>query len=236
MEIRYNVTGAKRKELVKVIANATGARAEYKFMPTCNYEIDYFTVTKDGTLLFDDRADSEEVERVLEAISAAGFECEPQDGGEQPFGEETKEAAEAADTAPQAANVGLTVEIPLDKVAVGNLTKLLDAKGNLIRKALGITDLRIEVLEDRVAFPWFSQVDTDSAAAYTHFISALCEMSRNAKRVTATEKPVDNEKYAFRCFLLRLGFIGTEYKAERKILLRNLSGSAAFKNKPGGNA
>ena len=199
-------------------------------MPTCNYVIDYFTVTKDGTLLFDDRADSEEVERVLEAISAAGFECEPQDGGEQPFGEETKEAAEAADTAPQAANVGLTVEIPLDKVAVGNLTKLLDAKGNLIRKALGITDLRIEVLEDRVAFPWFSQVDTDSAAAYTHFISALCEMSRNAKRVTATEKPVDNEKYAFRCFLLRLGFIGSEYKMERKILLKNLTGSSAFKN------
>ena len=265
MEIRYNVTGAKRKELVKVIANATGARAEYKFMPTCNYEIDYFTVTKDGTLLFDDRADSEEVERVLEAISAAGFECEPQDGGEQPFGEETKEAAEAADSAPQVANlrgprqtnrfVGertssevnelsasdgserygacedtLTVEIPLDKVAVGNLTKLLDAKGNLIRKALGITDLRIEVLEDRVAFPWFSQVDTDSAAAYTHFISALCEMSRNAKRVTATEKPVDNEKYAFRCFLLRLGFIGSEYKTERKILLKNLTGSSAFKN------
>ena len=68
MEIRYNVTGAKRKELVKVISDATGARAEYKFMPTCNYEIDYFTVTKDGTLLFDDCADSEEVEQVLEAI------------------------------------------------------------------------------------------------------------------------------------------------------------------------
>lgn len=265
MEIRYNVTGAKRKELVKVIANATGARAEYKFMPTCNYEIDYFTVTKDGTLLFDDRADSEEVERVLEAVAAAGFECEPQDGGEQPSGEETKEAAEAADTAPQETNLGgprqtnrfvgertssevnelsasdgserygacedaLTVEIPLDKVAVGNLTKLLDAKGNLVRKALGITDLRIEVLDDRVAFPWFSQVDADSAAAYTHFIFALCEMSRNAKRVTATEKPVDNEKYAFRCFLLRLGFIGSEYKMERKILLKNLTGSSAFKN------
>ena len=125
---------------------------------------------------------------------------------------------------------GLRWKSPLDKVAVGNLTKLLDAKGNLIRKALGITDLRIEVLEDRVAFPWFSQVDTDSAAAYTHFISALCEMSRNAKRVTATEKPVDNEKYAFRCFLLRLGFIGSEYKMERKILLKNLTGSSAFKN------
>ena len=189
MEIRYNVTGAKRKELVKVIADTTGARAEYKFMPTCNYEIDYFTVTKDGTLLFDDRADSEEVERVLESIAAAGFECEPQDGVEQPSGQETKETEEIADSAPQGEPVGLTVEIPLHKVAVGNLTKLLEAKGNLIRKALGITDLRVEVLEDRVA-----------------------------------------------CFLLRLGFIGSEYKAERKILLKNLSGSSAFKNGGAGHA
>ena len=47
--------------------------------------------------------------------------------------------------------------------------------------------------------------------------------------MTATEKPAANEKYAFRCFLLRLGFIGTEYKEARKILLRNLAGSSAFK-------
>lgn len=106
MEIRYNVTGAKRKELVKVIADTTGARAEYKFMPTCNYEIDYFTVTKDGTLLFDNRADSEEVERVLESIAAAGFECEPQDGVEQPSGQETKETEEIADSAPTGRTCG----------------------------------------------------------------------------------------------------------------------------------
>ena len=227
MEIRYNVTGAKRKELVKVIADATGARAEYKFMPTCNYEIDYFTVTKDGTLLFDDRADSEEVEQVLETIAAAGFECEAHDGEKLPTEEESK----AIDTAPQNKTVGLMVEIPLDKVAVGNLTKLLDAKGGLIKKALGVDTLPIEIQEDRVAFPWFPELpDADSVKAYTHFISALCEMSKNAKRVTVTEKAVENEKYAFRCFLLRLGFIGSEYKAERKILLKNLTGSSAFKN------
>lgn len=226
MEIRYNVTGTKRKELVKVISDATGARAEYKFMPTCNYEIDYFTVTKDGTLLFDDRADSEEVEQVLEAITAAGFECEAQDGEEQ-----LSELSEESETEPQSETVGLTVEIPLDKVAVGNLTKLLDAKGSLIKKALGVSKLPIEIQEDRVAFPWFPELpDADAVKAYTHFISALCEMSKNAKRVTVTEKAVDNEKYAFRCFLLRLGFIGSEYKVERKILLKNLSGSSAFKN------
>ena len=62
------------------------------------------------------------------------------------------------------------------------------------------------------------------------FICKLCEMARNQKRVSATEKQVDNEKYAFRCFLLRLGFIGNEYKSERKILLKNLTGSSAFKS------
>lgn len=236
MRIEFHRTGAERKALVTAIGEILEVRPKYKGMPSAAYEIDYYTVTKDGTLEFDDRADSEEVENLLERLADRGIVAAPTEMAQAWLDAREAERSEKRETALQEANVGLTVEIPLEKVAVGNLIKLLDAKGNLIRKALGITDLRIELLEDRVAFPWFSQVDADSVAAYTHFISALCEMSRNAKRVTATEKPVENEKYAFRCFLLRLGFIGTEYKAERKILLRNLSGSTAFKNKPGGNA
>ena len=138
--------------------------------------------------------------------------------------------AEEPENAAQDGSVGLTVEVPLDKVQVGNLTKLLDAKGSLIKKALGIDDLRFELLEDRIAFPWFSEPQPEETTAYTHFIAALCQVSRDAKRITAKEKPVDNEKYAFRCFLLRLGFIGNAYKVDRKILLRNLSGSSAFKS------
>ena len=230
MRIEFHRTGAERKALVTAIGEILEVRPKYKGMPSAAYEIDYYTVTKDGTLEFDDQADSKEVEKLLEQLADRGIVAAPAEMAQAWLNARAEELSKASETEPQEANVGLTVEIPLDKVAVGNLTKLLDAKGNLIRKALGITDLRIEVLDDRVAFPWFSQVDTDSAAAYTHFISALCEMSRNAKRVTATEKPVDNEKYAFRCFLLRLGFIGSEYKMERKILLKNLTGSSAFKN------
>ena len=230
MRIEFHRTGAERKALVTAIGEILEVRPKYKGMPSAAYEIDYYTVTKDGTLEFDDRADSEEVENLLERLADRGIVAAPTEMAQAWLDAREAERSEKSETALQEANVGLTVEIPLEKVAVGNLTKLLDAKGNLIRKALGITDLRIEHLEDRVAFPWFSQVDADSVAAYTHFISALCEMSRNAKRVTATEKPVENEKYAFRCFLLRLGFIGSEYKAERKILLKNLTGSSAFKN------
>ena len=63
------------------------------------------------------------------------------------------------------------------------------------------------------------------------FLSALCAMAKEAKRVLAKETYVESEKYAFRCFLLRLGFIGNDSKAARKILLRNLSGHSAFRNK-----
>ena len=230
MRIEFHRTGAERKALVTAIGEILEVRPQYKGMPSAAYEIGYFTVTKEGTLEFDDRADSGEVENLLEQLADRGIVAAPAEMAQAWLNARAEELSKASENEPQEANVGLTVEIPLDKVAVGNLTKLLDAKGNLIRKTLGITDLHIEVLDDRVAFPWFAQVDADSSAAYTHFISALCEMSRNAKRVTATEKPVENEKYAFRCFLLRLGFIGSEYKAERKILLKNLTGSSAFKD------
>ena len=231
MRIEFHRTGAERKALVTAIGEILEARPKYKGMPSAAYEIDYYTVTKDGTLEFDDRTDSEEVENLLEQLADRGIVAAPAEMAQAWLNARAEELSKASETEPQEANVGLTVEIPLDKVSLGNLTKLLEAKGKLIRKALGISELSIEILEDRVAFPWFEELpDSDAAKAYTHFISALCEMSRNAKRVTATEKPVENEKYAFRCFLLRLGFIGSEYKAERKILLKNLTGSSAFKD------
>ena len=216
MEIRYNVTGAKRKELVKVIANATGARAEYKFMPTCNYEIDYFTVTKDGTLLFDDRADSEVIERLLQHIYDEGFDID------QNHTDDEDEPCAVCISMPKSLFTDSNLE---------NLKALIAAKGGLIKKALGVPDLPLEITDTKVSFPWFPATPTpDEMKAYDTFICKLCEMARNQKRINATEKPTDNEKYAFRCFLLRLGFIGAEYKTARKILLKNLSGSSAFRN------
>lgn len=231
MRIEFHRTGAERKALVTAIGEILEVRPKYKGMPSAAYEIDYYAVTKDGTLEFDDQADSEEVEKLLEQLADRGIVAAPAEMAQAWLNARAEELSKASETEPQEANVGLTVEIPLDKVSLGNLTKLLEAKGKLIRKALGISELSMEILEDRVAFPWFEELpNSDAVKAYTHFISALCEMSRNAKRVTAIEKPVENEKYAFRCFLLRLGFIGSEYKAERKILLKNLTGSSAFKD------
>ena len=238
METRYNVTGEKRKEMVEVISGVVGMKAVYMRMPTCAYAISNITVSRDGTLAWDERTDNRTIEKVKEALAAAGFTAEEtaetaQEGGTEEESTDAENNAEAPETAPQEANVGLTVAMPRESstdAALDNLRKLVDAKGSLIKKALAVDSLPVEMDGDKVSFPWFSETDSESAAAYTHFIAALCDMARNQKRITAKEKPADNEKYAFRCFLLRLGFIGTEYKGERKILLKNLSGSSAFKN------
>ena len=56
MRINYNVTGKERKELVTAIAEITGAEAKYLGVPKRNYEVDYFTIDRNGTLIFDDHA------------------------------------------------------------------------------------------------------------------------------------------------------------------------------------
>ena len=222
MTFEFHVNGTERKALVQAMGEILEVKPKYMGMPTAAYEVDYFTIDKNGAVSFDDMADSEEIENLLDRLAERGFTA---------ANDESEKVSEEAEKSEHSATVALTVAVPLDKVSVGNLTKLLDAKGNLIKNALGIDATPIEIREDAVSFPWFSEMpDADTVQAYTHFISALCQMSREQKRITATEKNVENEKYAFRCFLLRLGFIGAEYKTERKILLKNLNGSSAFKN------
>ena len=128
----------------------------------------------------------------------------------------------------------LSISLPrtlFTETALQNLDALLLSKGRLIRHAFDIREATYTLTDDRITFAWLHGTITDETAkAYAEFISKLCLMARAQKRVTAKEKIVDNEKYAFRCFLLRLGMIGSAYKESRKILMQNLTGSSAFKS------
>lgn len=226
MEVKFNVTGKDRKRLVQIVGETTGAEVKYLGVPSCNYAVSYFTIDREGTLIFDDKADREEIKTLLEKLAKKGFVAETT--------EESNEHTNTLEEGPQSETVGLTVAMPANYFvddALENLQHIIEAKGNLIKKALGLNSLPFLKGDDKVSFPWFSFMpeDSDTVKAYTHFIYSICEMARNQKRISSREKEVDNEKYAFRCFLLRLGFIGDEYKKERKILLQNLSGSSAFK-------
>ena len=225
MTLRYNLTGSDRKRLVTAISEITGAPAKYLGAPSFAYQVDYFTIDCNGGVTFDDRADSEEIENLIDTLDSQGFKAEPQ----------AVEASEPVEPTPAEVD-GLCISMPASlftETTLQNLKDIIVSKGNLIRKALGVVELPVEVGDTKVSFPWFTGMPKpEEVKAYDHFICALCEMARNQKRVTAKERNTGNDKYAFRCLLLRLGFIGPEFKQERKILLRNLTGSSAFKSVP----
>ena len=202
MQINYNLKGNARKELVKAISEITGTQSEYKGAPSFAYEIGEVTVDKNGTV---EGAD----ESLRDSLAERGF---------------------VADVTEES---GLIIQMPrssfTDKT-LENLKQLVKSKELLIKKAIGTDSIPIDTNEETVSFPWFnSDCTPEQVQAYTYFITALCDMAKTLQRVNSTERAVGNEKYAFRCFLLRLGFIGPEYKEMRKILLKNLVGSSAFK-------
>lgn len=214
MEIYYNVTGPERKKLVEKISELTGVKPIYKGVPSCAYQVGDYTIAKDGALSWPDLNDADpellsKREYMIEQLAEMGFEAT------FPGYEE---------------DIALAISVPFEKESMDNLISLLEAKGELIKKALGIDSVGIEFGDDTVTFPWFTNLEPEKVETYTRFVSALCQMSIKQKRITAKPKENENEKYAFRCFLLRLGFIGDEYKADRKILLANLDGSSAFKS------
>lgn len=210
MELKYNVTGPDRKRLVQAIAQILESDAKYLGVPSCAYQVDNFTISKDGILSFDDQTKSDEAEQLIERLCEMGFEAE------------TEEATD-----------GLCIELPLKDTTdatIDNLRRMVDSKATLIKKALSANSLEIEITEDRIRFPWFDRIpDPEVISATAHFLGHMLDAAKSHKRVTAKEKETDNEKYAFRCFLLRLGFIGDEFKETRRTLLRNLTGSAAFR-------
>ena len=257
MRINYNVSGEKRKSLVGAVGKELNAPAKYLGAPTFAYEVGGYSIDKRGMLMGKDNRDLVADQQGLHDFKAVSEEYDTPLPETEPVSENVRipyeaelggrvspykdyEEPPAYGTPELAETNGLTVEMPrsaFSALALENLKCLLESKSNLIKKALDIETLALEITEEKVRFPWFNpQGDAAAVRAYTHFVSSLCEMAKAQQRVNATEKPVDNEKYAFRCFLLRLGFIGSKYKAERKILLSKLSGSSAFKNSTSGGA
>lgn len=238
--IRYNVKGTRRKELAKAISEITGAELKYLGAPTFAYTVDYFTIDREGVVMFYDNADTEEIENLIERLAELGFIAEDavlhnrESGGRPAARQETADEEQP----PAGTQIGdghqLVISVPgnlYDEAARRNLQNLVDGKARLIKKVLEVENLPIEYTPERITFRWFmSCPEAEDAKAYTQLIDAICRMARKQKRVTTKEKEVANEKYAFRCFLLRLGFIGAEYKATRKILLRNLSGNSSFRD------
>ncbi|MFI3253665.1 MAG: virulence protein [Eubacteriales bacterium] len=261
MEVRFNLNGAERKKLVRVMGEILEVKPKYLAMPTTNFMVDYFLVDKEGTVSFPDDSNREDkvncrqaregtlgyVEYLFEYLAEEGYL--PSDGAFELPELETEVLLEEQEVEePEDFAVGLVIELPQEQFtekSLLNLQNLLQAKGTLIKKALGVPDLPIVVdkvncearegslgCEEKVYFPWFPfGVTEEQLSTDCMFITLICQMAQYQKRIRVKERLVTNEKYTFRCFLLRLGFIGESCKTEGQILLQNFHGSSAFRGR-----
>jgi len=117
----------------------------------------------------------------------------------------------------------------MSDTAIENLCRMVEAKAELIKLAIGAQALPIEVLEDRIAFDWLQTTDPEMVDALATFIVALCKTAREKKRMTAAPQPTGiNDRYRFRCFTLHIGMIGPAYATARTKLMAPLSGSSGW--------
>lgn len=214
-KITYEMKGVSRKELAQAISEVLNVASVYKGVPSCAYEIGDLVLDREGSIILGDTMTPAEVDSLVRKLEEKGFIS-------------TNYRENAFD--------GYEVAMPRDMFtdkALDNLRKIVNAKGELIGKAIGTgtQDLIIIERDEEVGFPWYpSTEDGEEVKYYLQFTERLCKMAIERTKVSSKPKKSENEKYDFRCFLLRLGFIGEEYKGFRKFMMRNLTGNAAFKN------
>lgn len=208
-QINYNVTGERRKALVRAIGEILGEDAVYQGAPTFAFAVDGYIISRSGIVTCPESAAPNEIAQLTAALLEQGY-------------------------APETPEDRFTVAIPRDDIseeACANLKKIIASKASVLKKAIGTDSLEFELTEDKILFPWFILRGLDGEAdAYMRLTAAMCEMAKKQKRVIAKDRDLDNDKLTMRLFLIRLGFIGDEYKSARKILLRNLTGNSSWRS------
>ena len=226
IQYSYNLTGKKRKEFVQAISDILGKPAVYQKAPTFAYAIGLYNVDKNGVLSCTENVSPDELERLINQLKEHGYISESSEEIS------TENVEQESERSPGAENNESNNETVDDNTFIVEIPKTGFSEEALERltKIIGTDHLSVIIDESRLRFPWFTLHGLDGEAdAYHRLISALCEMAKKQKRVITKECSMENEKFTMRLFLIRLGFIGDEYKAARKILLRNLSGNGSWR-------
>ena len=233
MQIKYNLEGSERKALLAVMREILQDTPKYMGPPTFSFEVGPYTIDRHGTLDCPDHLDSTQVAMLVRELERDGYVGERIGETAKPAEQQVIETPRKEIVTPTLDNLDrLSVEMPRDGMtptAMENLRRLVASKATLLKKALETDSLPITEHADRIEFGWFRPTDDQTEiTAYYQLVQGLCELARTQKRVSATEQEVENDKYAFRCFLLKLRFIGREYKGSRRVLLQHLSGNASY--------
>lgn len=257
MFISFNVSGAERKRLAQALGEYLHAEVEYLGAPGFAYRIgEGFVIDKSGTLSCPETMAQEELSAMLEALEERGIlpadtkaNSETNDASDainatpaeeevateeeqsdEPLISATNEAASDIEDVEGSRYAVCLPREPFADDVIERLKQIVANKAMLFKHALGTEELPITLTDKEIAFPWFGLIGADGEKeAYAQFIAALCRMAREQMRVLDKPYDGDNDRFAMRIFMVRLGMKGAQYAVARRLLLKNLSGNSGWR-------
>lgn len=116
-----------------------------------------------------------------------------------------------------------------------NIARSISAKAHLLAATLQVPHscITVELAEDTITCPWFTSENTpEQIEACQVLLEKVAQNAATSRTLAATSNTEGSAKYAMRCWLIRLGLNGPDYKQVRKVLLANLDGNASWKTTP----
>lgn len=235
--MKFITTAPDRRTLVKAIAAHAGMEPSYVGPPTFNYTVGTIIVDREGYVDVPDEQAAD-----LNAFLIAKGWMEPEPEPEQPRIQIGVPAQEM--TVQSVTNLifmlyskqyllGKAVGTACVRIEDAVITRLqeytsenLEAYAELLRdfKALGdLEGLELEEGQLRMDFPM-----AEDSTLWMLLMTKMVAFAKAAHRVYPQHQQPDAEKYFMRGWLLRMGFGGSDFKAARQALLKNLKGCSAF--------
>ena len=231
-----------RKELVKVLGEHYGVKPNYLGAPTFAYEI----IAAEGLTFIVDR------EGKIKNLEGAEFELERLLHGPEEIVAEEVLSNELY--LPMDGHTGVTLRNLVNMLSSkqGLIKRAIGIKTDIVTAEFveGINNVKLVTIEDfevsvrdigiekipGIRFNFLNKTlnfnflntleDTETAI---QFAKALNNGAKKLKQSSPKPTETDNERFTFRTYLVRLGFIGPGYKKSREVLLKDLKGNGAFR-------
>ena len=244
-----------RKEAAARLAEITGAESRYTKVPRCAYEVGPYTIEKDGSITVAEDADLAPLQALADEGLVEPFEAP----ATEPAAEEAEaEPINLTVEVPMKHHNGATLRnlINLIYTRAGLLNKALgtgfrvdeeliealkDDACTLTTESLlqAIGDFEAEhgkaidgltFTPEGITFASLPETtDAEKMRTFTILAGMMNKQALDQKRIQAKAVNDENEKYALRIWLTRLGMNGSEFKEARKVLMANLTGHCAFR-------
>ena len=254
MTVTTNTTD--RKALAKALADKLGITAKYMGPPTFGYQVGDYIVDRDGNI---EGEDFEALRDFLQSIGCfpeeetepAGEQTEPETETPDSGAQDQVSISMPADDLTPAQMKNLIFTLFTKQYLIGKMTggDLLNIPDNLIARLMentpetmedfkalldaakedGLTGF--EFAEGKVTLTYAAHQDEpERNMLYAMLTARILKAAKEATRVFPERQEPENEKYFARAWLLRIGYNGSDSKAERNLLLKHLKGHSAFPN------